>query len=160
MNRETAAFFGDKICKLDCAMLGLGDVPSSRDQQALEALAVLVALREWVPYWRNKRVQMAVQTDNIAALTMLCKLQPRSQNLGLIAREIALDVAASSYSPDDIKHIPGVANKAADYLSRIYEPNSAPNSCPPYLPPSLWHKCSPRSERWWRTVSGPARNNG
>ena len=62
-----------------------------------------------------------VLADNVAALTLLCKMQPHSERLGLIAREIALDVANSAFSPDDVSHIPGISNKGPDILSRMYE---------------------------------------
>ena len=153
---QVVSFFGDRIRADDRRILSLGETPSSSDQQALEALAILVALREWAPRWLNRRVQLTVRTDNIAALTMIGKLQPHSEQLGLIAREVALDISASTYSPDEVQHIPGVTNTAADYLSRLYAPNKdaqQPNSLPPYLPPAAYHKCGTRGSGWWRTLA-------
>ena len=147
-----SSFFGDRVTVLDRDVLGLGAEPSSRDQQALEALAVLVSLREWSGFWLNRRVRLSVRTDNIAALTMVCKMQPHSESLGLIARELALDIAKSSFAPDEAVHIPGIANKAADHLSRLFDPSfPQPPTLPPYLPEHLKHECSTREEGWWKT---------
>ena len=121
-NGAIVSYFADKICDTDRHVLGLDVSPSASDQQALEALAVLVALRVWRPHWLNRGVNLSVQTDNVAALTTLTKMQPHSATLGIIARELALDISASSYSPDDARHIPGLANTTADYLSRMFSP--------------------------------------
>ena len=73
-----------------------------------------------------------VRTDNISAPTMVTKMQPRgSPRMGLVAREMALDISASTYSPDVASHIPGVANRAADALSRASGPSPPP--LPSYL---------------------------
>ena len=124
--------------------------------QAAEALAMLVALRLWSSWWLDQRVCLAVQTDNVACLSMVCKMQPHSEQLGLIAREIALDVAQSSYSPDEAVHIPGIANKSADFLSRLHMPNAPqPPRFPPCLPSHLSTPCEPRERGWWRSL-GPS----
>ena len=130
-------------------MLNLSSTPSSKDQQSLEALAILVALRSWKSYWINRRVQLSVRTDNIAALTLVAKMQPHSEALGVIAREMALDISDSVYSPDEVLHIPGVANVAADYLSRISDPHKSINR-PAYLLPDLETIVSGRDFAWWR----------
>ena len=51
--------------------------------------------------------------------------------MGFIAREVALDIGASAYRPDVAEDIPGVANKAADALSRPRAPD--PPALPPYI---------------------------
>ena len=75
-------WFADQVGSTDRQILGLGEVPSCKDQQVLEALAVLVALRTWKHHWLGKRVTLCVRTDNIAALTMICNMQPHSTQLG------------------------------------------------------------------------------
>ena len=64
-------------------MLGLGAQPSSSDQQAVEALAMLIALRTWSPTFRDPRISLAVRTDNIATLRLVAKMQPHSPQLGM-----------------------------------------------------------------------------
>ena len=66
----------------------------------------------------------------MAALSMVVRMQPHSETLGLIAREMALDISASCYSHDEAIHIPGIANKAADCLSRTKDPTN-PSTLPP-----------------------------
>ena len=48
------------------------------------------------------RVQLSVRTDNIAALSMACNMQPHSSQMAIVARELALDIASSSCAPDDV----------------------------------------------------------
>ena len=72
----------------------------------------------------------------------MTRMQPHSEALGVIARELAFDVAASSFSPDEVRHIPGITNKAEDYLSRLKAPG--PPACPPtYYRPRLAIRASP-----------------
>ena len=92
-----------------------------------------------------------MRTDNVAALTTLIKMQPHSNALGIIARELALDVGDSAYMPDEAIHIPGIANKAADVLSRLFVPGP-PVPLPPYLKEDMRHICSFRHLTWWRAL--------
>ena len=70
---------------------------------------------------------------------------------------MALDIANASYTPDLAQHVPGVANVAADALSRRY--STGKNSAlPNYLDPSLETSVSDRPVSWWKT--GPAKLNG
>ena len=45
--------------------------------------------------------------------------------MGIIAKELALDVASRSYEPQVVLHTPGVAHKLADHLSRRFAPRDA-----------------------------------
>ena len=92
-----------------------------------------------------------MKSDNIATLTLVCKMQPHSDRMAIIAREIALDVGHSSVAPDDAIHIPGIANTAADALSRSLQPGK-PKTLPPYLTPNLKWSPSPRPREWWKSV--------
>ena len=82
---------------------------------------MLVALRTWCDRWQDRRVTLTVRSDNLSTLAMVAKMQPHGTTVGRIAREMALDVASAMYSPDVVAHIPGIANKAADALSRRYQ---------------------------------------
>ena len=90
IENRIVSFFSSPLSTVDRQVLSLPSEPSSRDQQAAEALAMLVALRLWAGWWRNQRVRLAVRTDNVATLSMVCRMQPHSEQLGVIAREIAL----------------------------------------------------------------------
>ena len=151
---HAASRFSDLISQHDRVELALKPEPSADDQQILEAFVLLVALRRWSDRWKGQRVSLAVRSDNIAALTLVAKMQPHgSPTLGRIARQLARDVAASEYSPDVAAHIPGIANTAADALSRL-EQLGAQYSVPGYLTTDIRTLVPPRGLDWWR--SGPA----
>ena len=58
----------------------------------------------------------------------LCASGPHSDRLGIVARELALDIAQSSVAPDEAEHIPGLADKAPVALSSLYQPGKPPHS--------------------------------
>ena len=89
-----------------------------------EAVALLVGLRLWLPR-ANKRVVVRVKSDNIGALRTLLKLTSPKDAMGIIAREVALDIASGNYQVHELIHIPGVTNVAADALSRLWAPQQA-----------------------------------
>ena len=141
----------DTFNNIDRKVLGLSAELGSMDQQALEALTVLVALREWSDHWKGIRLVLCVRTDNVAALTMVAKMQPHSAQLAIIARELALDIAAAMYTPDVVEHVPGVSNIAADSLSRINDPTKTV-PIPSYLRDVPRHECTSRDATWWRAL--------
>ena len=96
----------------------------SAAQQVVEALVVLVALRAWKERWLHQRVTLRVKSDNISALVMCLKLKTTGHGTGIIARELALDIACSEYRPQIAEHIPGVDNVISDALSRRYQPGA------------------------------------
>eukprot|EP00435_Cladocopium_sp_Y103_P033053 s1409_g8.t1 len=120
-------------------------------QQVWEALAGLIALRQWTKHWFGQRARLQIRSDNVGALTMLTKLKGGSRQLSLLAREYALDLGQAQWKPDLVTHIPGVTNTVCDMLSRKWAPSTTFK-----LPESL--KCAtevqppPRSQSWWRTL--------
>eukprot|EP00434_Breviolum_minutum_P038994 symbB.v1.2.034605.t1/scaffold4499.1/size38882/7 len=92
---------------------------------AWEALALLVALRLWLPKL-PKQISTRIKSDNVGALRMLLKMTSPSGPLSTIAREIALDVAADNYQIAELEHVPGITNVAADALSRLWAPQPEP----------------------------------
>ena len=118
---------------------------------------MLVALRLWAAKWRGNRVLLTVRSDNIATLSLVARMQPHSPQLGLIAREMALDIASASYAPDVAEHIPGITNVAADALSRKFD-SSTSFHLPPYLNPTLEQVPPARDGSWWRSL--PAKLSG
>jgi hypothetical protein len=97
----------------------LGDAAA---QQTVEALAALVALRGWHERWRDFRAVVRVRSDSVSALVLALKLKTAGRAPGIIAREMALDIAAASYTPDVAEHVPGIHNTIPDALSRKYQP--------------------------------------
>ena len=92
-------------------------------QQTLECLAILVALRAWIPSTEH-RVQLSpvVRGDNLAALSLVLKMRPRTDHMAIIGREIALHLVHYSFLPA-VYHTPGVSHVIADSLSRVYDPS-------------------------------------
>ena len=141
-------YFADTYSELDLSMLGIKSNSGSIGQQAFEAFALLVAMRLWLPQFSQERVTVTLGGDNIAALTMVAKMQPKSKSLAAVARELALDIASASYVPDFVEHVHGITNGVADTLSRKFQagksftlPNILLNACE--VCPQL------REASWW-----------
>jgi hypothetical protein len=94
----------------------------SAAQQVVEALAVLVALRTWSARWSGQRAIIHVQSDSISALIISQTLKTAGKGAGIVAREIALDIAHAVYTPHVAEHIPGDENLIADAFSRKFAP--------------------------------------
>ena len=56
------------------------------------------------------------------SLAMVAYFQTRGAGVARIAREMALDIAGAKFGSDVVAHMPGVANLAADMLSRHFQP--------------------------------------
>ena len=53
-------------------------------------------------------------------------LTSSSEPLGVIAREVALDIAGDNYQISELVHVAGITNVAADALSRLWPPQPEP----------------------------------
>lgn len=91
----------------------------------MEALSLLVAYRHWASVLQHRRAYVTFRNDNMGALTVLASLKGTGHALGLIARELFLDIGRGEYLPRAISHLPGVANGTADALSRKFDPNKS-----------------------------------
>ena len=134
---------------MDCDILGVTNI-NSKAQQAFESLSLLIALRLWLPLFPDHRTCIRVRGDNMAALSLLCKMQPKSPSLQIIAREIALDIAQCSFAPDFAEHVAGVSNTIADALSRRAEVGSD-FVVPAALSSCEFHDAGSRTQEWWVT---------
>ena len=124
-------------------------------QQTVEVLAVLVALRCWKHRWTGRPILLKVKSDSISALVLTLNLKTRGKGAGIVARELALDVAASEYAPHIAEHIPGIENVLADALSRQFDPSYD------YRLPSVFSAVPEtilplRGESYFRTLQPPA----
>jgi len=111
------SYFADGISDDDTKILGVV-VGDSAYQQVLETLAMLVALRTWVDEWTLSRTTLAIKSDSITTLTLVMCCRAEGLTVGLLSREIALDIAEGVYRPSLAEHIAGGANITADALSR------------------------------------------
>ena len=153
INRHIVSFFTCVITVEEAALLG-HEIGSSAAQQTFEALAALVALRAWKDHWIEQRGTICVRSDSISSLVLVLKLKTSGPGPGIIAREIALDVADALYRPDVVEHVPGVANLICDMLSRQFQPNPKSKYV---LPLQLVHVkelvLPVRSKQYYRTLS-------
>ena len=145
------AYLADEITSSDAARLGF-EIGSCRGQAAAEALAILVALRVWLPTWGATRATVTVRSDSQAALGALGKLGSRAPAVAAIAREVALDIAVSRYGLIVRQHVPGVQNVEADTLSRWAEPGKLV-AVPPRLRSVPRSEVPPRGDEWWLASS-------
>jgi len=117
------AWFSDAISAQDVTLFRY-NIGESAGQQCWESLAALMALRAWARYWQHGRTTLMVTGDSVAMLTLVIKMKPHSGSraMGIIARELALDMADAVYEPDVVQHTPGTANVTPDLLSRRFDP--------------------------------------
>ena len=121
----------------------------SEGQHIWESLCLLVALKLWLSAWGDKKVNISIKSDNMAALSLAAKM--KSKVSSLIAKEVALIISKAAFRPRLVVHVPGVMNLSADSLSRLEDPDGD-YSIPAYLLPSLRTSTSPRTETFYRTL--------
>ncbi len=164
MAGSPVAWYGVALQPEDVAIFKL-EIGDPRGQQAWESLNALVALRHWSHCWRGQRVQLAVRGDSVTMLTLIMSFRPATKSgpLGLISREVALDVADSEYGPDikHFEHIPGLANVTTDVLSRRFAPDAEEWRVPAVLA-GVPETHPPRRHRsYYRTLAHvPAKPSG
>jgi hypothetical protein len=102
-NGIIVSWFSSALSVSERAALGisLGDCAA---QQTVEALAALVALRAWSSRWIGLQPTIRVRSDSISALTIVLKLKTRGKGPGIIARDMALDIAEGCYQPLIAEH--------------------------------------------------------
>ncbi len=153
-NGTVVAWYTSPISDDDIAVLSI-ERGSSSAQQAAEALALLVALRLWAPYWRAESVSLEVRSDSVSALILLMYLKTSGKATNIIAREVALTLGQCLFMPSVYSHTPGLSNIIADELSRRYQPGAcftlpralqgARQDTPPKRPPDWWLSLRPPS---------------
>ena len=99
---------------------------------------------------------LQLRSDNMGALSLYSSLKGASGGMNAIAREYALDASEGAYEPDLISHIPGVANKVSDILSRRLDPKYAHTwKVPAFLEHAEQVFPPPRPLTWWRARRVP-----
>ena len=152
INGNIVQHFACAVTSDDKQILSLvGD--SCRDQQILESLAILVALRLWSNESVNRCIRLTIRGDNVGALTLVMRMRPANAQQAIISREIALETANCAFPPL-VVHTPGVAHKIADELSRVNDPNKDVSAvfAHPALVRSSQRVCPPRPAQWYKTL--------
>ena len=113
-------------------------------------MAYLVALRVWQDFWADRRLRVAINSDNLSTLFM--GAQMRSKASPLVSKEVALLYSESAFEPRIFQHLPGITNRMADIVSRLSEPGNMKE-----LPIEL-HDITPtvvpiRTKKWYRILS-------
>ena len=92
----------------------------------------------------------------MTALHMLLDIKTKSETNNLLARELALELGAGLYRPDEIEHIPGLTNTIPDFLSRcMAEKKGEP--WPKQLQGVQRDRCPPRDAAWYLSLVPPRR---
>ena len=130
-------------------------IGEARGQQVWETLCALVALRAWKQHWKESRFNLVVRGDSVFMLTVVLHMRPASSSpgLGLLAREMALDMAEGCYEPEvHAQHVAGRSNVIADALSRDFDKELV---LPPALQKTARTIVSQRGRSWYRTLASP-----
>eukprot|EP00435_Cladocopium_sp_Y103_P039809 s2729_g10.t1 len=119
INKRIVACFFSEVDKRQADEL-LVEHKSSSSQSVLESLAILVALRRWAEKLKGTSVTITVQSDSITALALSQKLAAKSSSPGLNFLGAELALCLEELGVEEIKavHVPGTANREADFLSR------------------------------------------
>ena len=115
------SWFSSPVSSADEQIHGLkrGD---EKGQQVWEALCLLMALRLWTKFWTDKKLNITLKSDNMAALILVARM--KSNASPLIAKEVAYAMSRAAFQPRLIVHVPGVMNFIADTLSRLSSHNN------------------------------------
>lgn len=146
-------YFSDPLCDHDVEIFSHA-IGSPDGQQVWESLAALVALRLWQEKWQLHRVRLTVRGDNVTMLTLIVNLRPRSAALALIGQELALTFCEFSFVPVVAAHLPGVANVAADSLSRESQPGRDKKVTIDYLLSARRRHVPPRLASYYASLGG------
>ena len=154
INSVVVSWYGSALTEHDSRISKhkLGD---ANGQQTWESLNVLVALRTWKEHWMGVKAVLEVRSDNVTALTLLCKLKGSSPSLNIVAREVALDMGDCAYKPQIITHVPGIAIKSADTLSRRYQPRTPLFKLPEFLRDGQEAHLPKRDEKYYKALNPP-----
>ena len=159
VNQLPVTWFATEVNGVDERVLGIrkGDCAG---QAALEALALLVGLREWAAHWKEEPTQILARSDSLAALGSLLKVSSSAANLNVIMQELALDISDGTYEVELVGHIPAALNGWADSLSRLWAPPPETKVVPAALLVVPRTEVAARNSTWWRTRPGGAGARG
>ena len=124
-------------------------------QQVAEAMAVLIGVRAWMQHWLDLKPRLAVKSDSIAALVLLADMKSKSPSMNFVGRELALTLSEAAVRPQICAHIPGIANKLADLLSRKFQPGEI-SSVPAVLRHVPEESIPMRTREWFQTLARQA----
>ncbi|CAK0796788.1 unnamed protein product, partial [Prorocentrum cordatum] len=117
--------FGDVLDDISLLLIRRG---CSSAQQALEALALLVALKLWGRLLRASSATVDMRGGNSAALALARILSSSSPVMNFVGAELALELESLDIRDLCLTRIPGDWNRTADWLSRMSAPGRLPDA--------------------------------
>ena len=105
-----------KVTELDAKALGF-ELGASSSHGVVEALAIIMAITHWGSKLAGMNVKITIGSYSVTALSKIRKRAGLLQHKNFCGATLGV---LKRYRVDDaqLQHIPGVANKVADYLSR------------------------------------------
>ena len=94
------------------------ELGSSASQGTVEALAMVVAPHIWGNKMAGMAVELTIQADSVTALAMAQKQSAASPAINFLGATLGILLEKAKVEEMKLVHIPGAANKTADYLSR------------------------------------------
>ena len=117
VNGRATKALASPVGTLDAKQLGFA-LGESSSQGLVETLAILVALKHWGKLLTTVSVALNVQSDSVTALAMTQRFSNSSPGLNFLGAELAVECEALGLADLKPIHLPGTANKEADFLSR------------------------------------------
>ena len=117
VNGRVTKAMASPVGELDAKLLGF-ELGQSSSQGIVETLAILAALRHWGRLLTAVNLAISVQSDSITALAMTQKFSNSGSALNFLGAELAVACEALGLAELKPVHLPGTANKEADFLSR------------------------------------------
>eukprot|EP00435_Cladocopium_sp_Y103_P075331 s22_g56.t1 len=118
INGQVIDVVASKVTAQDATDLNF-ELGASSSQGIVEGLALLVALKHWGTKLAGMTVDLTVQSDSVTALaTMIQKRSAASPALNFLGAIMGIWMELFRVEDVQLQHIPGIANKVADWLSR------------------------------------------
>lgn len=117
VNNVVTKALASKVTEKDAEELDF-ELGSSASQGLLEALVLLVALRQWENSIPRGIAELGFQSDSITALAWSNKFSGPSKALNMLGAELSLQLETMAIEKIRTQHIAGVANVGPDWLSR------------------------------------------
>ena len=117
VNGRVTKALASPVTEHDAKLLGF-EFGESSSQGVAETLAILVALKHWGRLLAAVNVEVTVQSDSVTALALTQKFSNSGPALNFLGAELAVTCEALGLADLRPVHLPGTANKEADFLSR------------------------------------------
>ena len=146
VNGQVIDAIASPVSEMDAKDLGF-ELGSSASQGTVEALAMVVALKHWNNKLAGMTIDLTIQADSVTALSMAQKQSASSPSINFLGAILGILLEKAKIEDLYLVHIPGVANKVADYLSRPSKWKGSPR--PPELGEVQISECESRGDGFY-----------